>query len=171
MKKSIVLGLTATLLTFGPLVAGNQQPKASKPASSQAMQKQQPSMSNQTMQKQGTASQSTTKPASSKTAMTNRIHKLRGTVDSVSADKLSITTKSGAKDTFVLQTSTKSGTQAKAGDRVTVWYRDSSGEKTATRIAVNHSTTAAASKSSSGKTTSAANTKAKTQHSAVTAHH
>ena len=166
MKKSIVLGLAATLLTFGPLVAGAKpQSKASKPVASQTMQKQQPA---------GTMSQSpTTAPSATTTktgtkAVSSRIHKLSGTVDNVSSDQLSITTKAGAKDTFVLGSSIKNASKAKAGDRVTVWYRDSNGQKTATRIAVNHGSA----RNTSGSTkTSAANTKAKSQHPAMTSHH
>ncbi len=166
MKKSMVIGLAATLLTFGPLVAGvKPQSKAAKPVSSQTMQKQQPS---------GTMSQSTTGTPSATTTKTSnkargsRIHRLTGTVDKVSSDQLSITTKAGAKDTFVLQSSTKNATQAKAGDRVTVWYRESNGQKTATRIAVGHGS---ARNTSSSTKTSAANTKVKSQHPAMTSHH
>jgi hypothetical protein len=160
MKKSIVLGLTATLLTFGPLVAG-VKPKAAEPVASQAMQKQQPAK----------VTQSTTKMTKSSTAMnSNRIYKLSGTVDRVNSTQLMITTKSGNKDTFALESSTKNVSKAKVGDRVTVWYRESNGRKMATRLAVNHSS--AARKMSRQTTTSAANnSKAKTQHSAMTSQH
>ncbi len=162
MKKSILLGLTATLLTFGPLVAAAKpQSKATKPPSSQSsqpMQKQQP----------GTVTQSATTTKSSTNMSTSKTHKLYGTVDSISGDQLSITTKSGKKDTFDVG-SVKNASLAKAGDHVTVWYRESNGEKTATKVAVNHGS--ASTKGSKTSGTSAANSKAKTPSSPPTAHH
>lgn len=168
MKKSIVLGLTATLLTFGPLVAGvKPQSKVAKPASlaSQTMQKQQPGT---TTQSTTTPSTTTTKSGKKANVSSNRIHKETGMVDTVSSSELAITTKSGTKDTFMLESSTKNASSAKTGDRVTVWYRESNGQKMATRIAVNHGSAAVSKKSTS---TSASSTKAKGQKSTATEHH
>lgn len=165
MKKSILFGLTATMLTFGPLVAANprvQTNKTSKPAvSSQSGQTSQP----------GTTTQSTTTKSGNKTMDSSKVHKLTGTVDSISGDELSITTKSGKKDTFEVG-SVKNASTAKAGDHVTVWYHNSNGEKMATKIAVGHGSTHMKSQNTSGTSTSTtSSSKAKTPSSTNTAHH
>jgi len=165
MKKSIVLGLTATLLTFGPLVAGPKAAaKSSKPAvQSQATQtqKQQPGTTTQST----TSSQTTTTTKSNHKMSSNRIHKLTGTVDNISSSELTVTTKSGNKDNFAIESTTKDVNQPKVGDRVTVWYRESNGQKMATRI-VDRSA-----KSTSNRTSSSNRTKSQPSQPGMTTHH
>jgi len=116
MKRSLLVTVATLVLAAAPVWAGVRNSKTSNTSSKSSS-----SMSS-TTQKQ-TTSQTHVKS-----------HKLRGTVESLTSDQLSIKTANGKEDTFVLLPSTKRNGDVAVGTRVTVWYTEQNGAKDATQI-------------------------------------
>jgi hypothetical protein len=111
MKHRLLIGLASLLLVAAPALAAGKSSASS------------------TSSKTPTAM-----TQSSKTHL--KTYKIRGTVESISADQLSLKTKKGEEDSFVLQPSTSRVGDVKVGSQVMVWYNSQKGVKDATRIAV-----------------------------------
>lgn len=147
MKRSLLVAVATLVLAAAPVWAGVQNSKTSNTSSKSS----------------SSMSSTTHKQATSQTHV--KSHKLRGTVESLTSDQLSIKTASGKEDTFVLQPSTKRNGDIAVGTRVTVWYTEQNGAKDATQIvaakisAMSHSKMSSNTKSSTGYRSNATTSK------------
>ncbi len=108
MKRMLLLSAVAFVLAFGPAMASNQSSKASNTKDTHKM--------------------------TEKHQMAG--HRITGTMKSWNGSQLSVSTAAGKEETFVLAPDATRPDSLTNGSHVTVWYKETNGQKTASRIAL-----------------------------------